>query len=219
MKRWALVVVALYCLLLVAFTVPVIALAFVRRPEATSAWQVFLCWPYWLWLAVMGLSQAGLLVVPVSLANRRPVTRRPLILPILSAGLMVGGLAIGAFCSLCEFAYRDKWPGWFGWVMPALGLGSWMLWSLVFWRLSASAEPHGLLSRQCRLILKGSILELLIAVPTHIVARNRNYCCAGFMTFLGITLGISVMLFSFGPAVFFLYTDRWRRLHPQTAAE
>jgi hypothetical protein len=23
-----------------------------------------------------------------------------------------------------------------------------------------------------------------------------------------------VMLFSFGPAVFFLFADRWRRLHP-----
>jgi len=24
-----------------------------------------------------------------------------------------------------------------------------------------------------------------------------------------------VMLFSFGPAVYFLFVDRWRRLHPQ----
>ena len=54
-----------------------------------------------------------------------------------------------------------------------------------------------------------------IAVPTHIVARSRDYCCAGFMTFFGLTMGISVMLFAFGPAVFFLYIDRWRRLHPE----
>jgi len=72
-----------------------------------------------------------------------------------------------------------------------------------------------LLSRQCSLLLKGSILELLIAVPTHIVARCRDYCCAGFMTFIGLTMGVAVMLFSFGPAVFFLYADRWKRLHPQ----
>jgi hypothetical protein len=38
------------------------------------------------------------------------------------------------------------------------------------------------------------------------------------MTFVGLTLGISVMLLSFGPAVFFLYAERWRRLHPETAA-
>jgi len=51
-------------------------------------------------------------------------------------------------------------------------------------------------------------------VPTHIVARHRNECCAGCFTFIGLTMGISVMLFSFGPSVFFLYAARWKRLHP-----
>jgi hypothetical protein len=55
---------------------------------------------------------------------------------------------------------------------------------------------------------------LLIAVPTHIVARCRDYCCAGFMTFLGLTMGVSVMLFAFGPALLFLFAERWKRLHP-----
>jgi hypothetical protein len=34
------------------------------------------------------------------------------------------------------------------------------------------------------------------------------------MTFVGLTMGFSVMLFSFGPGVFFLFVERWRRLHP-----
>jgi len=75
-------------------------------------------------------------------------------------------------------------------------------------------EPDDLVSRQCRCLLKGSVLELLIAVPTHIVARYRDYCCAGFMTFIGLTMGVSVMLFAYGPAVFFLFAERWKRLHP-----
>ena len=49
-------------------------------------------------------------------------------------------------------------------------------------------------------IFQGSVLELMIAVPTHIVARYRDYCCAGAMTFIGLTMGSSVMLFAFGPA-------------------
>jgi len=36
------------------------------------------------------------------------------------------------------------------------------------------------------------------------------------MTFIGLTMGVSVMLFSFGPAVFFLYADRWKKLHPKS---
>ena len=78
--------------------------------------------------------------------------------------------------------------------------------------------PRDLVARQCRLLFHGSILELMIAVPTHIVARYRDYCCAGFMTFIGLTMGISVMLFAFGPALYFLFAERWRRLHPQRYA-
>ncbi len=32
------------------------------------------------------------------------------------------------------------------------------------------------------------------------------------MTFVGLTLGVGVMLISFGPGVFFLFAARWRRV-------
>src|SRR5947208_14502887 len=89
---------------------------------------------------------------------------------------------------------------------------TWLIWLVVFFRMSRCSD---LITRQCHWLFKGSILELLIAVPPHIVARSRDYCCAGFMTFMGLTMGISVMLFCFGPAVFFLYAERWNRLHPK----
>ena len=105
-------------------------------------------------------------------------------------------------------------PAWDGWCLLGVMALTWCLWSLIFFRLSRKEEASGFISRQSRTLLKGSILELLIAVPTHIAARNRDYCCAGFFTFIGLAMGISVMLFSFGPAVFFLFVARWRRLHP-----
>ena len=176
--------------------------------------------PYWLWLTVMGLAQAALLVVPVRVASRRPVARRSLWWPVVTAGLMMGGLAVGAMYSLNEFAVREKaFEGWFWWAAIGAGLMIWGAWAVLFYRSGQTATPADVVSRQCRLLLRGSILELLIAVPTHIVARNREYCCAGAMTFIGLTLGISVMLFSFGPAVFLLYAERWRRLHPEAAGE
>ncbi len=162
----------------------------------------------------MGLAQAALLAVPVRVANRRPMARRPLALTVLSAALMMGGLVTGALCSLYEFAFRDKGGNCFGWTALAVGIAAWCSWGLIFFRWSRTAEPEDLVSRLCKCLLKGSILELLIAVPTHIVARCRDYCCAGIMTFIGLTLGMSVMLFSFGPGVFFLFVARWRRLHP-----
>ena len=102
-------------------------------------------------------------------------------------------------------------------ILVALVVAVWVVWTLVFYRTGRNAM--GVVSRQCRYLLRGSILELLVAVPTHIVARHRDYCCAGAMTFIGMAFGVSVMLFSFGPGVFFLFIQRWKRLHPQPKGE
>ena len=220
MKRWALVVVALYLLILMVLTMPVALLAFAPQASVKDIVECYRSWPYWLWVGVMVLGQAALLVVPVRVASRRPITRRSLLWPIVTAGLMTSSLAVGALYSLYEFAVRDKaLDGWFGWAGFGSGVLIWCVWAVLFYRSSRGANPPDVISRQCRLMLRGSILELLIAVPTHIVARSRNYCCAGAMTFIGLTLGISVMLFSYGPAVFLLYAERWRRLHPEPAGE
>ncbi|HWX19623.1 MAG TPA: hypothetical protein VN578_06925 [Candidatus Binatia bacterium] len=216
MRRWALVVLGLYLLILIAFTVPVIVVCFMREVQTkqTEPLGVYATWPYWLWVAVMVLGEAALLVVPVRVAEQRPVARRSLVLPVIVAGFMMGCLGVGAVCSLGEAVFHDHTPNWIGWGGPAAGILIWLVWGAVFFRLGRGAEPGDLISRQCRLLLKGTILELLVAVPSHIWVRRQTYCCAGFMTFIGITFGLSVMLFSFGPAVFFLYVDRWRRLHP-----
>ena len=220
MKQWAWIVVVLYCLALAVLTVPAGMLAFVPNVRLENAVGIYLAWPYWLWLAVMFVSQLTLLAVPVRVTSPRPVTRGPIWRTVLAGGLMAGGLAAGAFLSIYEFVFRDQGKGnWYGWTALVLGGLTWCLWALVFFRMSRNAEPTAIVSRQCQWLFKGSILELLIAVPTHIVARYRGYCCAGFMTFIGLTMGVSVMLFSFGPAVYFLFVERWKRLHPRTSGE
>jgi hypothetical protein len=215
MKRWAFVVAGLYVLILAVLTVPVGLLAFAPKARLTEVAEAYVSFLFWLWLGVMGLAQAALLVVPVRLASRRPLSRRSLLWPVTTAGLMMGGLATGAVYSVGEFIARGGLPGWFAWAGIFCGIIFWCLWAMWFYLGSRNAEPENVVSRQCQLMLRGSILELLVAVPTHIVARSRDYCCAGFMTFIGLSLGISVMLFSFGPSVFFLYVARWRRLHPE----
>jgi hypothetical protein len=92
---------------------------------------------------------------------------------------------------------------------------TWCLWSLIFFRMSRKESAPDFVSRQSRTLFKGSVLELLVAVPTHIAVRHRHECCGGIFTFFGLSMGISVMLFAFGPAVFFLFVARWRRLHPE----
>ena len=214
MKRWAVLVVLLYFFILVALTIPSILVAFypgatVSAPggllEALGPWQ------YWVTLAVMTLAQTVMLLVPVELVMQRPTTRRSVFWPILASGFMTGVLALGAAVSIDEFVRKEHAVR--NAALPfAIGVAVWAVWSIVFYSTGRDAAPMDVVTKQCRYLLRGSILELLVAVPTHIVARMRNYCCAGFYTFLGIAFGVSVMLFSFGPAVFFLFAQRWRRL-------
>jgi hypothetical protein len=91
----------------------------------------------------------------------------------------------------------------------------WVLWAIIFRRVSRFDDPQSLLRRATRWLLRGSILELLIAIPSHIIVRRREDCCAPYGTFWGIATGISVMLLCFGPGVFFLFVERFRRLQPK----
>lgn len=224
MKRWAFLVAALYLLILAALTVPVMVLAFgtgAERPlEESMALDAVATPGYWAWVAVMIICQLALLTLPVRVASRRPVTRAALWPTVLVAGLMMGILVTAALLAFDEFVYLDKGgDNWLAWTGLAAGAATWLIWAVIFGRAARTVPPRDLVTRQCSLLFAGSILELLIAVPTHIMARYRNYCCAGAMTFIGLTMGISVMLFAFGPALYFLFAERWRRLHPERVSQ
>jgi hypothetical protein len=91
----------------------------------------------------------------------------------------------------------------------------WIIWGFIFHGFAKSDDPTALVVRSTRWLLRGSILELLVAIPSHIIVRRRDDCCAPIGTFWGIATGISVMLLCFGPGVFFLFADRFKRLNPK----
>jgi len=223
MKRWAVFVVFLYGGVLLALTMPVALATFYPSSKASDLAGLFLTWQYWLALGVMTLGQAVMLLVPVDVTFRRPTARRSVLWPVLASGLMMALLAAAGAGSLLEFVTQERatdiafaghvWRG------IAIVLSVWLAWTLIFYRLSQSVPAMDVVTRQCRILLKGSILELLVAVPTHVIARYRDYCCAGFLTFLGIAFGLAVMIFSFGPGVFLLFVQRWKHLHPHLESE
>ena len=134
---------------------------------------------------------------------------------------MMALLAGGLIMAICEtirgkaFTDENIWL----WISLAVLLVTWLVWGVVFYGWARQREQGSFLEKVCRWLFLGSVLELLVAVPTHIVARSKNYCCAGFGTFFGITFGIAIMLLSFGPGVFFLFVERWKRLHPAKSIE
>jgi hypothetical protein len=239
MKRWAVLTVLLYALALLLLTVPVLLIAFggwarnghgITLPDAL---KTYLNWGYWLWLAMLVAGQALLLLLPINLAERRLPARRPLKVPVIVTGFFLANLLFAGLLAVFCAAFKEEGFGIFGFLTPfkanevspsdlqtVVGmiitlLVFWFIWAAIFRQFAQSDDPDALLKRSTRWLLRGSILELLVAVPTHIVVRRREDCCAPAGTFWGIATGISVMLLCFGPGVFFLFVERFGRLKPK----
>ena len=212
MNRWAVRVCFLYVAIVAALAVPVMKLAFgdkiTMRPKEML--ELFTAWQFWLLLAVLFVSQFALLRTPVDVASRRPERRGPLWPTVVAGGFMAGLLLIGLAAAVVE-GFKLPFNSMIPPVVILLGIASWIAWAVVFHRMGKT-DPEGMVSRQSNWLIKGSVLELLVAVPMHVIVRHRGECCAGFLTFFGLATGMAVMLFAFGPAVFFLFVERWRRL-------
>lgn len=214
MKYWPLLVAALYALVLLILFVPLVFVGLGHLMSLRDIQEELSSWQTWLILFLMFGAQFCLLRVPVQIASRRPVSRRPVIITVIAAGFAMALLVFGASLSIYEAATQLKSNTLL--ICPILGIVSWVFWSLYFYRSSKQEEPETGVARLKKQLMTGSVLELLIAVPTHILARQREYCCAGLLTFIGLTAGVAVMLFAFGPAVYFLFVERWKKLHPES---
>ena len=239
MKRWAVLTVLLYTLALLLLTVPVLLMAFGNWGfynhglTLKNALHLYRDVGYWLWLAVLVAGQASLLLLPINLAERRLPARRPVKVPVIVTGFFLANLLFAGLLAVFCAAFKEEGFGIFGFLTPFKAnevspsdlqtlvgmiitiLVFWFIWAMIFQKFAKSDDPDALLKRSTRWVLRGSILEQLVAVPSHIFVRRRDDCCAPAGTFWGIATGISVMLLCFGPGVFFLFVERFERLKPK----
>ena len=245
MKRWAVLTVLLYALALLVLTLPVVLMAFGNWGKNNSTFglhdlfEIYANWGYWLWLAILVAGQFLLLLLPIKITERRLPARRPLKIPVIVTAFFLANLLLAGLVSLlCAiflddgfnlFTFVDRIAGHFqqepnsggttwGGITSLLlvMVFFWIIWAGIFRRATRLDEPNALLKRSTRWLLRGSILELLIAVPSHVIVRRRDDCCAPAGTFWGIATGISVMLLCFGPGVYFLFVERFQKLKPKS---
>jgi hypothetical protein len=208
-----------------------------------DALGIYTNWAYWIWFAVLVAGQFLLLLVPIDLSKRRLPSRRKLKIPVIVTTFFLMNLLLAGLLSILCAIFKDAgfgifalndliaqaanalnhipppashdsdWQSTLSLFFPVLVF--WLLWAVIFRRATQSDDPEALLQRAVRWLLRGSILELFVAVPSHIIARRRDDCCAPIGTFWGIATGISVMLLCFGSGVYFLFVERIKRLRPK----
>lgn len=230
MKKWGLVVSVYYLVVVLAMFWPFfLSGLYMMYDNGQFTWQNYASrtrelygeWRFAFPVAVVFVGQFLLLFISVDISNRRLKPRVRLLLPAILTGLFTAVLAFGACTSLLVTITGDKFfdyldnhrPLLYSYLLvwPVL----WIVWGAVFYVYTRNKQNP--ISLCVSWLLKGSILEFLIAVPCHIIVRRRDDCCAPAATSLGLCTGIAIMLLSFGPSVLLLYRNRMAAYAQHTA--
>jgi len=201
--RWILLV--MYLLIVAGF----FGLAYSGRlPDTDPLGDVFyglhgqLFWTL-LILALTFASQA-LFIFTLGTADLcKPVRRRRLIGPAAMAAALVTVLVSGIILAAAElFDFYPRYGEIQFW--SVLGI-NWLFWSALFLLAYRHTPRLKIIAQWAGVLISGSLLELLITIPAHIVASRRPGCFAGMYTGLGVVAGILVMFWAFGPGIIFLF--------------
>ena len=217
MRKWGIWITTFYFLIVTGLILPGVQLLMKDRPESLTEWLgIYHDWLVWLWIGILVGGEALLLFLSVDPSHKRLRPRQHVLASAALVTLMVALLAFAGVVSLLVAMIGDKlFDQPFGpyldsrFKIIAWVLGFWLVWGVIFWRRlgSPAAEPVQIIPW----LRKGSVLELLIAVPAHIVVRHRDDCSAPMATGFGIATGLAIMLLCFGPGVLLLYRDRLHR--------
>lgn len=224
MRHWGLVITGFYSLVVLLLLFPAWAmLAVDGAPTSQGFLEIYQLilnvhewyWGAWLYAGILLGGQALLLFLSVDTSWRHAKPRQHLAVTITLASSFAAILTFAAIWSLAlgigvegkgflfalspfngtETAVILKIAAWWGCL--------WTIWGVIFYLyLRDSVEP---VTHVVSWLLKGSVLELLIAVPAHVAVRYRNECSAPAVTSWGIVTGLAVMLLCFGPGVLALY--------------
>lgn len=205
MRNWGIVITGFYALVILFLLIPVLPpLAAGEPPQLLPLeWE---SWWAWMLVGIFVSGQALLLFVSVDTSRRRLEPRTHIGVSIALASLFLGFLTvIGVWSVVVVVMSDDGIPDSLLWVIPAPIL-MWSFWGAILYVYMR--ESSDVATRLTRWLLRGSVLELLIAVPAHVWVRQRDDCSAPGVTALGIVTGIAIMLMAFGPGILFLLHKR-----------
>ena len=217
MRKWGLVVTLLYVIIVLALLVPatVFLITDSRQVLLENIRGAYRTWFTWVNVAFFVIAEALLLLLTVDTSERRMKPRAHIFVSAVTAGVLLALLTFAVVSAVVVARWGDN-PKLNGIVIAAMFLVPWIAWGIIFYRMTRDADDA--ITRTVSWLMRGSILELLIAVPSHVIVRRRHDCSAPIATGFGISTGIAIMLLSFGPSVLMLYKKRIGGLKPKSAA-
>jgi len=212
MRKWGIVISVLYGAIVVGLLAPAglrIAMVGSNAPFLKTLGDMYSEGLVWAAIVILIGGQAILLFLSVDTTQKRLKPRTHLAVSVIAGSMLFALLAFAVSSAAGAAGMGDKFLDRFWdtetevvWIFAAF----WLAWGIVFYLyFRNSAEVT---TRLVSWLLKGSVLELLIAVPCHVIVRRREDCSAPVFTSFGIVTGIAVMLLSFGPSVLLLYKKR-----------
>ncbi len=211
MRKWGIIISVFYALILLGLIVPAVLFSSGRDFDNWAKFlggirETYQDWFFWLPAGVILLSQAFLLFLSVDTSQKRLKPRTHILVSVTVGAILTALLSSAVIWSL-GFAIRGEnfWDKFFDKPTNLLFFWGalWVLWAILFYFYFRNSSA--VVTRLISWLLKGSVLELLIVVPCHIIVRRRHDCSAPIATSFGIATGIAIMLLSFGPSVLFLY--------------
>ena len=218
MAKWAFVTVLLYICLVVIVFVPLVGwLAFLGEAGISEILEIYTVWQFWLFCGIITAIQALMLLFPVKTDAEAPKPQRLIWVPVVTAALLFSILVLGVVWSILMAIWGDDiLADYFSLASFAFVIFCWIVWLLVFYRFYRGVEAKTLFRRITTWLIRGSIVELLVAVPSHIIVRRRNDCSAPGFTYFGMAAGLVIMALAFGPGLYFLFRQRFERMKPRS---
>ena len=218
MRKWGVIISVFYALLVVGLLLPGLDALSGEGASAfsnyfSSVWYMLkewnVCWVVCLVVSALVAGQILLLFLSVDTSHKRLKPRTHIAVSCAVTSMLFALLMFAAIVSIAMAAKWDVFGGrYLETTAHTLGFVGvlWALWGAVFYLYFRNAT--NVIPRAVSWLLKGSVLELLIAVPCHVIVRRRDECSAPMATSFGIVTGIAVMLLSFGPGILLLYKKR-----------
>jgi hypothetical protein len=213
MRKWGIIITLFYALIFLGLLIP--AYVYFAGDERLLSSEFYNSvrngyegWFTWIFFTVVVSGQAILIFLSVDTSFKHLKPRAHIAVSCITASMLFALLTFAVICSLdavTKGAFLDRYLSSTTQSIGVCGV-LWLLWGILFYLYFRNST--NVTTRLISWLLKGSVLELLIAVPCHVIVRRRGDCCATILTSFGIVTGIAVMLLCFGPSVLLLYKKR-----------